>query len=1789
MKNRLLKRIAAAAGSMAVLLTSFSQMQFASLYAEETPAAEITDTADVPADTDEPSPVPDESAVTSVATTEPAAEMTTETIAVQTEAATASSEESALTTTVTEAPEELNAAETYTVRFAAESGFVIYVPGDNGLWQQTFSVTAKAGTDVAFKIDGTPFRTVKVGEKFVPSSGDTYLISDIQENTVVRIANGNYSTAFSISKPDKVTADYAVLSMRTPTAAERLYYARIPYAEGQRISTNDVVEAVRNSTDPRTAGIYSMDSSEPLKLYENGFYYFVFENGDGTYKNGAYTCTVRQIDRTAPTIKADFVSYVQEMNGDEVVYTKFRAEFTAYDNGDNAEQIKTLSGIAEPSEFFLVNDLAIRTHALSNAKITLMDGKEDRYQITAEYKGEYTQDMYLIIRDKAGNEAFADIKTADTTTDNVVMKVSYDTSDMGRSCKVWTEAPQSWQLSYLNGGKTSCFYNKFSIFNEGETYTVIADNGRNEVGRTAGFSVTGLDIHPPEIDIVDEYSGKWRSAGNTLISVRLSEAGSSLFYYRSSEPVTDGNYKFSSYASVADKNSVIDVEAPVESGIWYFYFYGEDKHNNETDVIEYVYMLDAEAPAFGEGSKPVYIEDDKYGFVQLIANTLSFDMFFDEYAYAAFSVSDTGGSDISSYQYTFGNEWKDAVPESSLEGYEQYTHFIKLPADADGNLKIRIADNAGNETVYNFADGEVGTNVLINSQTPDVPETDAVTDDGRPYTDGQWTNKSVRITLSGSAVEYAEGCFINPQRFEYSTDDGIWENMPDTDGSTADTVIGGYVNNVMLIEDEMDSVYRFRAAGYNGRVSDECSAAVRIDKTIPENAEYVINGAMGTLPDGSGSGWYTSISSDDLITITAPEADGGSPVTVWYRLSKDGSIADITKFTGNNHPEFSGDGVYSFEIWTSDAAGNVCSKVSYDTISVDTSAPECELLYIRQEGSELPILSGTDKDGSITASMKYYFSETVNIVTSFGFDISGKNRLQYAFSDSAVLEAAENLLWHDYDSEKGIIAEPDMRFYLYVRATDNAGNETIVCSDGIIIDTAEPEGIENAPEIDIIPEPYHYGSFYNRDLEVSIYAEDPSVTGDEESSVETDVRSGLKLVEYKVYCNGEVTQDGRLSLDKDGWSAGGSVVIDSSRNNSNDIIVEVRAVDMSGNERVTRTASGRIRIDTAPPSVSVSYSDVPSSETGGKSYFNRPRKAVIKITERNFSPEDVKASVTCSNGSAPSVSGWSVSGSGDDTEYTGTVTFSADGDYTFDLAFTDMAGNRCVNVSYGGSAAPKKFTIDQTRPVINVEFHNNDEKNGGYFADKRTTVITVNEHNFSASGVKLTAIRNGRAVLSGSEGLIWENKGDIHRASVTFEDDGVYSFGISCTDLASNESGEVSYGSSVYPNEFTIDKTIETPLILVNGRSCSGGAFSGKAVISFSFGDVNYASHSIKATHTAMGDTRDVTDELIGNVNVSAGSCYVTLDNIPEDEQAYDGIYTISVSMDDLAGHSETTEVTFSVNRYGSVYVFSDYLRSLIDGGGSYVKQLEDDIVITEYNANRLKEGSLSIVITHDGRPVDAACTDIEPVINSRVTTGESGWYQYRYVISKENFTADGVYKIAVSSEDEAGNTPENTNYDDQGISFCIDSTAPEIASVTGLEKSIINNKENLVRYSVFDTMGIKKLQVYIDGAVVYSVTDFSEDANNYSGEFTITESKAAQSVRIVVEDIAGNITDTNSKSFSPHYAFERIVTVSTNVFVRVYANKPLLWGIIGGTALLVSVPFMIAFLRKRKRERTAH
>lgn len=552
---------------------------------------------------------------------------------------------------------------------------------------------------------------------------------------------------------------------------------------------------------------------------------------------------------------------------------------------------------------------------------------------------------------------------------------------------------------------------------------------------------------------------------------------------------------------------------------------------------------------------------------------------------------------------------------------------------------------------------------------------------------------------------------------------------------------------------------------------------------------------------------------------------------------------------------------------------------------------------------------------------------------------------------------------------------------------------------------------------------------------------------------------------------------------------------------------------------------------------------------------------------------------------------------GNDNQFNGTVEFTA----------TDRAGNET-----DAHKETKRIVVDNIAPTAQVSYNEATNTVGdiSYYNGNINATITINEANFYANDVQVMVSKDGRAATAVTP--TWTDSSvDVHVGTFTLTEDGDYIVTINYTDKSSNQMA--TYTSK----QMTIDTEIEAPTYTINGAAKTevGGAYKGEATIGFNFADQNFDTKTIKLTRTRFDKVEDVTETFVkvtDNDKGGSGSFVIPT------EVGNDGIYVLKITMTDKAKHETESEIKFTINRYGSVYEYSDELVDLIKDGGQFIKSVDGDLVITEYNADRINEGSLKILITRDGENVDVDFTSNPENINSQVAIGESGWYQYVYTIKAANFEKDGVYKISLTSaydaDDAKGNestsVPENSITESgeeilDTMTFTVDSVAPEIRNIVNLDKAIadvdkiIDGKLN-VKYTIVDVGGLKTIEIIVNGKTIQTLTeeDIADNLYNFTGSFNLEEQDGttAHKVQIKVTDLAGNVTDTNSDEFlkahsddneNSTYVFFNEVTVSRNFFVRWYANTALFWGSIGGVVVLAAgICFLVAFKRKKKEEK---
>lgn len=914
---------------------------------------------------------------------------------------------------------------------------------------------------------------------------------------------------------------------------------------------------------------------------------------------------------------------------------------------------------------------------------------------------------------------------------------------------------------------------------------------------------------------------------------------------------------------------------------------------------------------------------------------------------------------------------------------------------------------------------------------------------------------------------------------------------------------------------------------------------------------------------------------------------------------------------------------FTFDIKYTDLAGNVFDSFDEVEFTVDKTAPTASI----QVGTWTESIDGTkwtafpaaDKDSRAFGSLST--NEKVTVTINTADTLSGVDIVKHFRSDKILTldEVKASTEWINVTENKNTFSydvEPDEQFVVYVYVVDMAGNEHYVSSDGIILDKTLPTVEKIAPEIIIEPEAdkQPINDIYNTDVDVDVKVIDPTEKG---------TYSGLKSITYNIY-NVNIagvetkTQEGTLfTFDKTSgntlvntYDEAACITVDRTKNNSNNVVIEVIATDNAGN---TKTEKHTIQIDITAPVIDIAYDN---NEVDSATYFDAIRKATIKISERNFKNEDVVITVTHTDddgketkttvtpnftvekdGDTPKV--YVFDGEGRDSSeyyvYTMEYTYDKDGDYKFEIEYADLASNQCTEKNFAeGTAAGTEyaFTLDMTKPVIKVTYDNNEVQNGNYYKADRVATIVITEHNLDPNGVDkerinitVTATDDGKEITAPVE-TKWTTNGNTHTATITYNADGLYNFDITVKDKAGNES--LDYTAET----FYVDKT--NPAVSIT-EIVDQSANNDEGDIGFviTATDTNFDSFAPVLTVTDItGASKKLEVGTIGDI--TNGKTF-TVKNLDAD-----GIYRITCTVVDKAGNAfsevtlqradgstyvenrdgDDTLVTFSVNRDGSTYEINANTADLIKK--YYVQNVTDNVVIVETNADPLTEYKVTLNGKELTKDTDYTVTE---------EGGNGSWMKYTYSINKELFADEGEYKIVVSSKDKATNDAFS-DVKDATVNFVVDRTAP-IVTITGLANDgrYQTDVQTVTLIPTDDGGALKSLIVRTvdeDGKQLKEILNLAGEElekalSDGAGKITFKIEKGLyQNVQIICDDCA---VDEDGKT-NVYDETIKNVSVDANAFiVNFWANKPLRWGSIAGVILLAAAIILFVFFKKRKKE----
>ncbi|MEH7235832.1 Ig-like domain-containing protein [Bacillus sp. JJ1562] len=361
--------------------------------------------------------------------------------------------------------------------------------------------------------------------------------------------------------------------------------------------------------------------------------------------------------------------------------------------------------------------------------------------------------------------------------------------------------------------------------------------------------------------------------------------------------------------------------------------------------------------------------------------------------------------------------------------------------------------------------------------------------------------------------------------------------------------------------------------------------------------------------------------------------------------------------------------------------------------------------------------------------------------------------------------------------------------------------------------------------------------------------------------------------------------------------------------------------------------------------------------------------------------------------------------------------------YQFKQSFPDDGEYEVIvrSEDFAGNKAVEKkhkFTVDNVKPKISIE----NVEDGKYYGEKQTATIKVNELNFANNEVKITV---------NNKSYEWKNQGVESSLAIPFNDDGDYVIKVSAKDAAGNIADAKEY-------KFTIDES--SPALNITGVDHMTNYNVDKQV-SFEVTDANIDQTSIRVTKN-------------GNpYGVGAPAQTRTKASLTHTFKE-EGSYVLYFSATDKSGNKTThDEIAFIIDKTNPVVKIDGVDHQSFNPTGKRVTVSVDEL---NFGTNYVV-----LSVTKDGK-----------VFNIGTWQNNNKLSSLGY-----NFNDDGLYTIAISAEDKAGNGPIAANK-----TFTIDTTKPTI-EITGVENAAHYNVDKPVSVAIRDVnLDVNRITVTRNG-----------------------------------------------------------------------------------------------------------
>lgn len=1113
---------------------------------------------------------------------------------------------------------------------------------------------------------------------------------------------------------------------------------------------------------------------------------------------------------------------------------------------------------------------------------------------------------------------------------------------------------------------------------------------------------------------------------------------------------------------------------------------------------------------------------------------------------------------------------EDKVKASFTSDKNKLSYTYTGKEKLEGNVFVSVKDNAGNEL----------ENEMVNkSNSEGLEKTGFMIENNKPYLEG-----------SKIEVDYDKNKVRTNGKDVYSGDVTFKFTAKDVDSGLYNVDIKAYINKK---SEAIDIPY--------AKVIDNKEHKLGIDGVQTDSESFSINSAaLGQAAT------YT-------INVTISDNAGNVSQTYTKKIHIDRQAPVVTKFvvTGTAGGTSDGDTVPQKVISTS--YGFYFKESADVTVSFEDAETDVDWA----SGVAKAKIYLQDKSGAIyrvERDKKLTKVDSVNDVTEITLP-SISNNTSFTFSINQDFKGQIYAMAYD------AVDNCPTNSYVPSNYDKSSFVDGYQKPDGNIIETLEKHNASyainfNAPETknkDKDGTPL-YSDLDNKGINLDLTVSD-TYSGIKSISVEVsapyDTDENFK---HKVTVGKNAKDSGALTYDNSGTRENDWVITDTDENlatemkntinitnNSNDIEVKVTLVDRASHES---TKSYKLSIDKTKPEIEITYKN--NDVQNGK-YYQDDRTATVTVRELNLStPAQFNITALCDKTDIkPSEQALAelikktydkknfekfhkeAGEDGKKTEYyefVFEIPAKTQGDYEITASVTDNAGNKS---DYN---RVDRFSVDTTTPFITVTFDNDQSRNGNYFATKRTATITVTDRYFDAtqSPVVINSTDNGDKISAPSQSG-WSKQNDKYEQSCTvdFSKDGKYSFTVDTTDLSGKQATQYTV------SDFIIDNTDPTIKLYINNEEVKDGenrAYIDEVMPKVVVEDTNFSQTDTKVTITPVV-AKDKTNFGYESTLISKkakyenGMTYVFNNFTGEDgkERKYDNIYNLDVSTTDKSGHTTKAQrITFSVNRYGSVYICKP---------NKYYAE-KPVIQVEEINVNPINFKSKETyvnVISSSGKTQTLKSKDL---IIQKQEASDKNWYSYLYAIPSSCFDIDDVYSIKVSSKDNAKRVSTNINdANKKDIMFTVDTTNPYFEVTNYIENENIKADSKELEIALMDdTSGVASYSILFDGQPIENIdTKIYENKVNFKfnvkGATALRDAKGRQ-LEVRITDAAGR---TNTMSENDKSTFN--VRISSNVFVEAlatmqdfYQKTTAFWCTVAGIIAAIGIVIWIILAKKKKK-----